>query len=145
MYLPYYEDKKQGYGKSIQGALNLQLSDNFNSEWQYTYTDLFSTETNEQFYDIHIFRTRNTYQVNKYLFFRLIVQYNSASRLVAPNFLASFTYIPGTVIHLGYGSNYVQTRWDPNMPDGGEYVDDDKFLEMDRGLFFKASYLFRAK
>ena len=142
---PYYTDEKQGYGNSVSAGLNLQLSDNFNSEWEYSYNDLFDSQTDEMFYDVHIFRSRNTYQINKYLFVRLIVQYNSASRLIAPNFLASFTYIPGTVIHLGYGSNFVQSEWDPNQPEGGSYVDSNRYMEMDRGFFFKASYLFRAK
>lgn len=142
---PYYSTERQGYGYSASANLNLQLSDNFNSEWEYRYTDLYDTETNEMFFDVHIFRSRNTYQINKYLFVRLIVQYNSSTRLLAPNFLTSFTYIPGTVIHLGYGSNFVQAAWDPSQPEGGDYVDSNRFMEMDRGLFFKASYLFRAK
>ena len=54
------------------------------------------------------------------------------------DFLASFTYIPGTVVHLGYGSMYEKVRWNQ-----AEYVEDDKFDEMVRGFFFKASYLFR--
>jgi hypothetical protein len=144
-YRPYYSDERQGIGNSFSANLILQLSDNFNSEWEYRYTDLFDSETNEQFFDVHIFRSRNTYQINKYLFVRLIVQYNSSTRLLAPNLLTSFTYIPGTVIHLGYGSNYVQAAWDPNQPEGGNYVDSNRFMEMDRGIFFKASYLFRAK
>ena len=52
--------------------------------------------------------------------------------------LASFTYIPGTVIHLGYGSLYEKIRWEE-----GRYDPSDRFLETQRGLFFKASYLWR--
>ena len=54
------------------------------------------------------------------------------------DFLASFTYIPGTVIQLGYGSLYDKVAWVD-----GEFRESDRFLEMKRGLFFKASYLWR--
>ena len=139
---PYYYTLEQGEGQSISGGLNLQLSDNFNSEWSYSYSDLFNKETGDKYYDIHIIRSKNTYQMNKYLFFRVIVQYNTSTKQMAPDFLASFTYIPGTVVHLGYGSLYKQTQWDPNVGTG-EYVDSNDFLAMNRGIFFKASYLFR--
>jgi hypothetical protein len=139
---PYYSDLKQGDGKSISGGLNWQMSDNFNSEWSYNYSDLFDKQTNEKYYDVHILRSKNTYQMNKYLFFRIIVQYNSSTTRISPDFLASFTYIPGTVVHIGYGTLYEQTQWDPNTGTG-EYVDSNDYLEMNRGLFFKASYLFR--
>ncbi|MFQ5788915.1 MAG: hypothetical protein ACE5JI_00390 [Acidobacteriota bacterium] len=52
--------------------------------------------------------------------------------------LASFTYIPGTVVHLGYGSLFEKLAWRE-----GRYVPADQFLESRRGIFFKASYLWR--
>ena len=54
------------------------------------------------------------------------------------DFLASFMYIPGTVVFLGYGSIFekIQTGEDPLHDDG-------RYLEMQRGLFFKTSYLWR--
>ena len=74
--------------------------------------------------------------MNKYLFFRGIVEYNSFRRRVLTDFLASFTYIPGTVIHFGYGSIY-------EKPDDGLYRGDLGFRETARSFFFKASYLWR--
>ena len=56
------------------------------------------------------------------------------------DFLVSFTYIPGTVIHVGYGSMFEKTQWDKNDRD---YRGSEEFLEMDRGLFMKASYNWR--
>lgn len=142
---PYYSDLEQGEGQSLSGNLNLQLTDNFNSELSYSFSDLYNKETGDKYYDVHIIRSKNTYQLNKYLFFRIIVQYNSLTTALAPDFLASFTYIPGTVVHLGYGSVFRQTRWDATSGDAGEYVDSRDYLETARGLFFKASYLFRYK
>ena len=132
------DDPYQGYGSDASASLNLQVSDNFNSEWRYTYSDFFRTSTEEKDYDFSIIRSKNTYQVNKYLFFRLIVEYNSFSEELASDFLASFTYIPGTVVHIGFGSLYKNTRWENQ-----EYVPSNNLMHIQRGFFFKASYLFR--
>ena len=52
--------------------------------------------------------------------------------------LASFTYIPGTVVHFGYGSFFEKVEWQNN-----QFVEGDDYQETVRGIFFKASYLFR--
>lgn len=135
----FYSDTPfQGDGEDISAQLNLQVNDNFNSEWRYTYSNFKERETKRKEYDYSIIRSRNTYQVNKYLFFRLIVQYNAFREELNTDFLASFTYIPGTVVHLGYGTVYNNTRWEVD-----EYVPGDRLIETARGVFFKASYLFR--
>lgn len=87
-----------------------------------------------------IARARVTYQMNKYLFFRGIVEYNKYRRRMLTDFLASFTYIPGTVAHAGYGSLYERMEWDNSR---GSYVNSDRFMESQRGFFFKMSYLWR--
>ncbi len=66
------------------------------------------------------------------------MEYNSFWKRLMTDFLASFTYIPGTVIYLGYGSLYEKIEWRD-----GDYVNADRFLETKRGFFFKASYLWR--
>ncbi|MCJ7581034.1 MAG: hypothetical protein MUP98_10930, partial [Candidatus Aminicenantes bacterium] len=83
-------------------------------------------------------RGRLTYQVNKYLFFRGILEYNSYRQQLLTDLLASFTYVPGTVIQLGYGSLYDRIEWRQDR-----YVESNRFLETRRGLFFKISYLWR--
>jgi hypothetical protein len=102
------------------------------------YSDLFRKENNDRVFDYAIWRGRLTYQMNQYLFFRGVLEYNSFRKELLTDFLASFTYIPGTVIQLGYGSLYSRLEWD-----GEDYRSADRFLEMKRGLFFKASYLWR--
>lgn len=134
----YSESPFQGIGADISGNLNLQINNNFNSEWRYTFTNFFNKSTNEKEYDYSIIRSKNTYQVNKYLFFRVILQYNTFREQLDTDFLASFTYIPGTVVHLGYGSVYTNTKWNVD-----EYIPGDHLIETNRGFFFKASYLFR--
>ena len=134
----YYGTAEQGYGRRISASLNLQFSDKLKTELNHSFSSLNNSETDSKFYDVHILRARIIYQANKYLFFRTIVQYNSLSKVLGPNFLASFTYIPGTVIHLGFGSVHERVRWD-----GTDYVEHDKYLKTARGFFFKASYLWR--
>jgi hypothetical protein len=134
----HYSTEEQGYGKRISNSLNLQLSDKFNAEFTHTFNSLFNEETDTKYFDVHIVRGRVVYQANQYLFFRAIAQYNSLSEVLTPNFLISFTYIPGTVVHLGWSGRYERVRWD-----GQEYVDSNNYLKTASGFFFKASFLWR--
>jgi len=142
----YQLDPYQGRGSTAEGGLVYQPSDRFNSSLSLTYSDLYREDNGKKVFDYTILWSRNTYQLNRYLFFRIILQYtpftnhenNDRSRELMTDFLISFTYIPGTVIHLGYGSLYDKIRWENN-----DYVESDRFLETQRGLFFKTSYLWR--
>lgn len=134
----YSDDPFQGYGIRASAAAVFQPSENINLSLTWTYADLFRSGTKETVYVYNIVWSRLTYQVNTYLFFRAIVEYNAFRGELLTDFLASFTYIPGTVIHVGYGSLYEKT-------DGLDGVDRpaDRFFETRRGFFFKASYLWR--
>jgi hypothetical protein len=66
------------------------------------------------------------------------VEYNNYREQLLTDLLASFTWIPGTVFHIGYGSLFRKLAWD-----GSDYAEADAFMETDRGLFLKASYLHR--
>jgi hypothetical protein len=134
----YAADPFQGYGNRVTLSAVFQPSENLNLSLSWTYADLFRSSTKERIYDYNIYWGRLTYQVNKYLFFRGIVEYNAYKKELLTDFLASFTYIPGTVIHIGYGSLYEKTEW-------FEGVDrpSDRLWETRRGFFFKASYLWR--
>ncbi len=134
----YVEEPFQGYGSQAAASVIYQPSDQFNLTLTLTYADLTHELTRQKVFDDAITRGRLTYQMNKYLFFRTIVEYNSYYRQLLTDFLASFTYVPGTVIQFGYGSLYNRVEWAD-----GAFRDAERFLEMRRGLFFKASYLWR--
>ena len=134
----YTADPYQGYGSRITGGLTYKPSERFDFTGSLTYSDFYASATKEKEYDYAIWRGRLTYQVNKYLFFRGIAEYNTFRNALLTDLLASFTYIPGTVLQLGYGSLYDKVEWVD-----GEYRPSDRFLETRRGLFFKASYLWR--
>jgi hypothetical protein len=91
--------------------------------------------TGERVYDVNILNSRTTYQFNKHFLARFIAQYDSSSRRVLTDWLASYELVAGTVFHAGYGGLYEQTD-EPINTNG-------KYLMMNRGLFFKASYLHR--
>ena len=134
----YYQSEEQGYGKRIRNSLDYQASDKLNIQVNHNFSSLYNEETDAKYFDVHIVRGRIVYQANQYLFFRAIAQYNSLSEVWSPNFLASFTYIPGTVVHLGYGTQLERIEWD-----GQNYRPSDNYLQTFSGFFFKASYLWR--
>ena len=118
-------------------TLVYQPSEQWSETLALTYAS-FDADGGPRLYDYAIGRSKTTFQLNRYLFGRAILEYNSFRRQLLTDFLASFTYIPGTVIHAGYGSLYEKVRWD-----GAQYVVDRRLHETRRGLFFKASYLWR--
>jgi len=134
----YISDPYQGKGNKFSISIRYQPILKFLSSLSMTYSDFFRSTDSEIIYDYTIIRSRNTYQLNKYLFFRGIVEYNSFRKEMLTDFLVSFTYIPGTVIHFGYGSLYEKIRWRQD-----QYIESDQFLETKRGFFFKTSYLWR--
>jgi len=134
----YVADPYQGDGSRVTASLVYKPSEQFDVTGSLTFADFARRSTGEREYEDAIWRGRLTYQVNKSLFFRGVVEYNSFRREMLTDLLASFTYIPGTVVQLGYGSLYERTAWVD-----GEYREAGRFLEMKRGLFFKASYLWR--
>jgi hypothetical protein len=134
----YVAEPYQGRGHTFSGTFSYKPSEGFDLTAGLTYADFTRRSTGEREYDYAIWRVRVTYQMNRYLFVRGIVEYNAYRREMLTDLLASFTYIPGTVLQLGYGSLYDRTEWVD-----GAYRDAPRLLEMKRGLFFKASYLWR--
>ncbi len=134
----YSENPYQGTSQSVRGSLGYQATDKILASLTYSYSNFTRESDGERIYDYAITRGRLTYQLNRYLFFRGIVEYNHFYDQVTTDFLASFTYIPGTVVHFGYGSLYHRVAWRQ-----GAYVPADRFREASRGIFFKASYLWR--
>jgi hypothetical protein len=134
----YNTPPAQGKSYIVSAVLILQPWDDLQGEADFTYSDFYRDADNAKLYDYPITRLKLTYQLNKYLFVRVIGQYNGYYKELATDLLASFTYIPGTVIYLGTGSIYDRVRWN-----GSDFSDADQLLEMRRGIFLKMSYLWR--
>ena len=134
----YSADPFQGRGQRAQTIITLQPSDQIRFDYTLTYQDLYRSSDDSLVFSYPINRLKAAYQLNKYLFFRVTAEYNGFRKRLPADALVSFTYIPGTVLHAGYGSIYDRERWD-----GAAYVPNDRWLEKNRGFFFKASYLWR--
>ena len=132
------ENPFQGYGSRLGGAVQFQPLEKLRFVLSLSYVDFFRDSDRVKLYDYTIIRSRNTFQVNKYLFLRAIVEYNSFNDRMTADLLASFTYIPGTVFYIGYGSAFEKMEWT-----GQDYIGSDRFMETKCGLFFKVSYLWR--
>jgi hypothetical protein len=139
----YYDPLDPFLGHRTQLHLNvsLQPTQNMNLFAEHVISRFRRSESGEKVYDQGIWRGRLTYQFNAKLFVRGLVQYDSFARRVLGDFLASFTYIPGTVLYLGYGSLNESRSW----TDGGwqRSVTGDRYYQTRQSLFFKVSYRYQ--
>jgi len=141
----YYDEANPFTGRRLQATLDarLQLTENLSQEMGYTHEHFFNSSADRKIYDLNILYSRTTFQVNRYLFFRALVQYDSYSKVVLTDLLGSFTLIPGTVIHAGYGALHRKQYW--NNVDGEWEVGNSRgnYFHHTRSFFFKASYNLR--
>lgn len=135
---PIYGSLSQGYGSYYLADIRYLPFEKLHTQITLTFQDLYNKPDKSKVFDYLLARGKLTWQVNKYLFFRGILEYNDYRESLKTDFLASFTYIPGTVFHIGYGSFYERKEWD-----GSDYIAGSRLMEMKRGFFVKISYLFR--
>jgi hypothetical protein len=135
----YQASPEQGNGTVASAALTYQPSEHVDITATGTYANLFRSSDNSLVYEYPIARLRVKYQLNQYWFIRAIAEYNGYRKSLTDDFLLSFTYIPGTVMYLGYGSLFERTVWDHTS-----YVPSTSYLETYRGIFVKVSYLWRS-
>lgn len=119
-------------------SLRFQPGTRFSTSLTLSYADFFRSLDSQKMFDYTILRSSKEFQFNRYLSLRAIAEYNFFRRQLTTDILAAFTYIPGTVIYLGYGGNYEKVRFQE-----GEYVPGQRLIETERGFFFKASFLWR--
>jgi len=134
----YSAEPYQGNSELLTASATAQPTDNLQAVASYVRIDFSGDDNSANDYVYAIYRGKLTYQLSRYLFFRGIVEYNDFRDDLLTDFLASFTYIPGTVFHIGYGSLFDKTRWETDR-----YVPSDRFTQMRRQLFIKGSYLWR--
>lgn len=114
---------------------NIKLSLNLD----YNHNEFYRKADKQKLYGLNILNLQAAYQFNKYFFIRGAVRYNDLQKRLLTDFLASFTLIPGTVIHLGYGSLYEDRAVRNNQWATGQ----EGLLNVKSSLFFKVSYLWR--
>jgi len=139
----YYDDEDpfQGRSVSVFAGVTLQANRHLSESVELNAVRFNRQSTGEQIYDVRIINSKTTYQFDKHFLARYQAQYDSSARRLLSDFLASYEFVPGTVFHLGYGSLH-ERRADAN----GMLVaveEGERYLTVNRGLFFKASYLKR--
>jgi len=137
----YYDNIDPFQGRSVDtsvGAL-IQPNGRFSEDVQFQRIDFDRASTGERVYTVSLVNTRTTYQFTRALAARAIVQYDGQRERVLTDFLGSYEPRPGTVVFVGYGSLYERRLWQEDhwLDHQGEY------LTTRRGVFFKASYLYR--
>ena len=157
---PYYDDPDDPFQGDVAywwAFFNFQPTENFSTEFSTMREGFTSRDDDLQLYDYQIYRNKTTYQLNKYVFIRGILDYTYVqypdygikypeegnvddSKGLTAEFLVGFAYFPGTVIYVGYGSRLENLEYDATELD---YLPAKSLTEMKRGLFFKASYNWR--
>lgn len=133
------EDPFQGRSMEYEAGVTLQPNGQLSQELDYERVDFKRDATNERVFDLDILNSKTTYQFTRALAARALLRYDSSRRQVLTDFLGSYEPRPGTVVYIGYGSllerrDFVDRQW---VPLEGIY------RTTRRGLFFKASYLYR--
>lgn len=137
---PYYDPVSpyQGYLKIFSIIVDFHPNEQFSTQFMWQNHIFHGNELSTGDYNFSIYRNKTIFQVNKYLSLRGIVEYDSIEKRIIGDGLVEFTYIPGTVIHMGYGTTFSKEAWVD-----GRYLYYDRYKEVRSSLFFKASYLFR--
>jgi hypothetical protein len=129
----------QGRSFDYNAGMTLQPSGRLAQRIGYQRVAFDRAATRERVYTLDIINTRTTYQFTRALALRGIAQYDSARKRVLTDFLGSYEPRPGTVVYAGYGA-LIEQR---DFIDGQWIAQRGDFLTTQRGLFFKASYLYR--
>jgi hypothetical protein len=136
-----FDNPFQGDERFISSGVTLQPNQNLSQSIDYRNVRFQRDATGEEVYNVNIVNSRTTYQFNRNFFVRFLAQYDSSARRVLTDALASYELIAGTVFHAGYGGLY-EKRVGP----GNAFVpveQGERYLSVNRGLFFKASYVHR--
>jgi hypothetical protein len=131
----------QGESRSTSLGLTLQPNQHLSQNVDTNSVRFDRASSGEPVFSVVIVNLKTTYQFNRHLLARLLEQYDSSSHRLLTDLLGSYEFVPGTVLHAGYGS-LVERR----SEEGGALVPVDaggRYVAVSRGLFFKASYLYR--
>ncbi len=139
--LPYYDEQNpfQGRSRSVFFGVTVQPNQHFTQSINVDTVRFDRQSTGLRVYGVDIVNARTTYQFDKHFLVRFLAQYDSSAKRVLTDLLASYEFVPGTVLHAGYGALYERN----DVFAGGRPGGSQDYLVVNRGLFFKASYLRR--
>ncbi|HEX6162685.1 MAG TPA: DUF5916 domain-containing protein [Vicinamibacterales bacterium] len=142
----YYDDVDPFQGRTLFSffGFTLQPNQHITQSLEGNVSRLERASSGEKIYDVTVLNSKTTYQFDKHFLVRFLAQYDSDSRRLLTDLLASYELVPGTVFHAGYGSLYERNPREvfPNNASSPVRLE-ERFRATNRGLFFKASYLRR--
>ena len=131
----------QGRSRQVGFGTTLQPNQHFSQDIDVDTVRFDRADTGERVFGVDIVNLKTTYQFDKHFLVRLIEQFDSQTHRVLTDLLASYEFVPGTVFHAGYGSLHEKRAGEAELS-GPDNVD-RHYVAVNRGLFFKASYLHR--
>jgi uncharacterized protein DUF5916/cellulose/xylan binding protein with CBM9 domain len=129
----------QGTSSNVRAGATYQPSGRFSESIDLVRTAFDRADTGERAYTVHIVNTKTAYQFTSHFFLRAIVQFDSSKSRALTDFLSSYELRPGTVFYAGYGSLIEQRDFRNDQWTTGA----GRYQTTERGLFLKASYLYR--
>jgi hypothetical protein len=142
----YYDevDPFQGYSQFGFFGLTFQPNQHLSQGINGDVVRFDRASNGERIYSVNVINSRTTYQFDKHFLVRLLLQYDSSEHRVLTDLLASYELVPGTVFHAGYGSMLERGPAGtlPNEVNSPVRLE-EQYRAINRGLFFKASYLKR--
>jgi uncharacterized protein DUF5916/cellulose/xylan binding protein with CBM9 domain len=137
----FYDEVDPYLGRNHAGTLEvtLQPSPRVNQKLSFNRVTFDRLGDASRVFTVNVLNTQTTFQLNRYIFFRGIAQYDSSRARVLTDLLASWELLPGTVAYAGYGSLIERREWDGQQWTPGPGV----YRTSQRGLFFKAAYVHR--
>jgi uncharacterized protein DUF5916/cellulose/xylan binding protein with CBM9 domain len=129
----------QGHANDVSSGFTFQPSGRLSESVAFERVAFDRESTGERVYTVHILNTKTAYQFTNHFFLRGIVQFDSSRSQVLTDFLSSYELRPGTVFYVGYGS-LIEQR---SFGESGWTLGDGRYQTVSRGLFVKASYLYR--
>jgi hypothetical protein len=138
-------DPFQGRSRRYNVEATVQPNQHLSQNVEYTNVRFTRPSTGALVYDLDIVNSKTTYQFDKHFLVRFLAQYDSSQNRVLTDLLASYEFVPGTVMHAGYGSLYEKGfGFVEPVPGLTNPIDQsNRYLMINRGLFLKASYLRR--
>jgi hypothetical protein len=134
----YIENPFLGQGRNFSTFVSVRPISRVQSQIDITTSRLVDPATQSEVFNVKIYRALSTYQFTDRLTARNITEFNSYTKTLALNLLATYRVNSGTVFYVGYDDNYRQgPKIDPIVFPNARYE------RTNRAIFTKLQYLFR--
>lgn len=137
----FYDSALPFQGRSAARGFDLTWQPNQHLSQTVSYNGVrFSrADSGAPVYSVDILNLKTVYQFDRRFLVRLLTQFDNSRPQWLTDLLASYEFVPGTALHAGYGALYERRQFED-----GRFVENaGPYLTVSRGLFFKASYLYR--